>query len=51
MDHLVSINQLSPEDILRILDRAALFEQNPNQALLNGKVVATLFLNRVLVPV
>lgn len=43
MDHLVSINQLSPEDILRILDRAALFEQNPNQALLNGKVVATLF--------
>ncbi|KGN76318.1 aspartate carbamoyltransferase [Porphyromonas macacae] len=43
MDHLVSINQLSPEDILRILDRAALFEQNPNQVLLNGKVVATLF--------
>lgn len=43
MKHLVSINELSPDDILRILDRAELFEQNPNRDLLSGKVVATLF--------
>lgn len=43
MDHLVSINQLAPEDIVRILDRATLFEQNPNRPILDGKVVATLF--------
>lgn len=43
MKHLVSINQLSAEQIIRILDRAALFEKNPNQRLLEGKVVATLF--------
>lgn len=43
MKHLVSIHQLSAEDITRILDRAELFEQNPNRDLLAGKVVATLF--------
>ncbi len=43
MDHLVTIEQCSAEDILRILDRAELFEQNPNRPLLDGKVVATLF--------
>ena len=43
MKHLVSINKLSAEQIIRILDRAALFEKNPNQRLLEGKVVATLF--------
>jgi len=43
MKHLVSINQLSTEDILRLLDRAALFEQNPNRKLLEGHVIATLF--------
>lgn len=43
MKHLVSINQLSTEDILRLLDRAALFEQNPNRKLLEGRVIATLF--------
>lgn len=43
MKHLVSIHQLSAEDIIRILDRAELFEQNPNRKLLEGKVVATLF--------
>lgn len=43
MNHLVSINQLSSEDIIRILDRAELFEQNPNRDFLEGKVVATLF--------
>lgn len=43
MNHLVSIHQVSCEDILRILDRAELFEQNPNRDLLRGKVIATLF--------
>lgn len=43
MKHLVSIHQLSAEDIIRILDRAELFEQNPNRKLLDGRVVATLF--------
>lgn len=43
MKHLVSIQQLNAEDITRILDRAEFFEQNPNQDLLTGKVVATLF--------
>ena len=44
MKHLVSINQLSSEEILHLLDRAALFEQNPNRKLLEGRVIATLFL-------
>lgn len=43
MKHLVSIHQLTSDDILRILDRAELFEKNPNRDLLAGKVVATLF--------
>lgn len=43
MKHLVSIHQLSAEDIIRILDRAELFEQNPNRKLLDGRVIATLF--------
>jgi len=43
MKHLVSINQLSSEEILHLLDRAALFEQNPNRKLLEGRVIATLF--------
>lgn len=43
MKHLVSIHQLSVEDITRILDRAELFELNPNRDLLTGKVIATLF--------
>lgn len=43
MKHLVSINQLSAEDIIRLLDRAELFEQNPNRRLLEGHVIATLF--------
>src|SRR5574344_2468618 len=40
---LVSIDQCTKEDILRILEDARHFEQNPNQDLLAGKVVATLF--------
>jgi aspartate carbamoyltransferase catalytic subunit len=40
---LVSITDYSKEEILRILDLAADFEANPNQPLMRGKVVATLF--------
>ena len=40
---LVSIDQCTKEDILRILDNARKFEENPNRNLLEGKVAATLF--------
>lgn len=40
---LVSISDLSKEEILALLERAREFEQQPNQRLLDGKVVATLF--------
>jgi aspartate carbamoyltransferase len=40
---LVSINDFSKEEILRILDLAEKFEKNPSQRLLEGKVVASLF--------
>ncbi len=40
---LVSIDQCTREDILRILDSAEKFEANPNRNLLEGKVAATLF--------
>ena len=40
---LVSIDQCSKEDILRILDNARKFEENPNRNLLEGKVAASLF--------
>ena len=40
---LVSIDQCSKEDILRILDNARKFEENPNRKVLEGKVAATLF--------
>ena len=43
MKHLVSINQLSADEIIRLLDRATRFEQNPNRRLLEGRVIATLF--------
>ena len=43
MKHLVSINQLSADEIIHLLDRAARFEQNPNRRLLEGRVIATLF--------
>ena len=43
MKHPVSINQLSADEIIRLLDRAARFEQNPNRRLLEGRVIATLF--------
>lgn len=40
---LVSISDYGREDYLDILEKAAKFEQCPNQKLLEGKVVATLF--------
>lgn len=40
---LVSIDQCSEEDILRILEKAAKFEKNPNRDVLKGKIAATLF--------
>ena len=40
---LVSIDDISKEEILRILSAARYFEQNPNHKLLDGRVVATLF--------
>lgn len=41
--HLVSITDFSKEEIFRILDLAGDFEKNPNQNLLDNKVIATLF--------
>lgn len=40
---LVSIDDLTTEEIIKILDLAAEFEKNPVQDILRGKVVATLF--------
>jgi aspartate carbamoyltransferase catalytic subunit len=40
---LVSIDDLTTEEILRILDLAEDFEKEPTSKLLDGKVVATLF--------
>lgn len=45
MNHhsFVSITDYSKEKIMSVLNHAAKFEENPNQNLLDGKVVATLF--------
>ncbi len=40
---LVSINDYTKEDYLRILDLATEFEEQPNQDILRGHIVATLF--------
>ena len=40
---LVSIDDFTTEEIIKILDLAAEFESQPTQKLLEGKVVATLF--------
>jgi aspartate carbamoyltransferase catalytic subunit len=40
---LISINDYSKDDYMRILDLAAEFEKNPKQNLLQGYVIATLF--------
>lgn len=40
---LVSIDDLSKEQILQLLETARFFEEHPNHKILDGKVVATLF--------
>lgn len=40
---LVSISELSRDEILSLLEASRHFEENPNQKILDGKVVATLF--------
>ncbi len=40
---LVSINDYTKEDYLRIIKKAAEFEKNPVQKTLEGKIIATLF--------
>lgn len=42
-ESLVSIDDITKEEILQLLERARYFEANPNSKLLDGKVVATLF--------
>ncbi len=42
-ESLVSITDYSKEEILELLEKASYFEQHPNQKVLEGKVVATLF--------
>ena len=41
--NLISITDYSKDEIFRILDLAEEFEKNPNQNLLNNRVIATLF--------
>lgn len=43
MNSIVSINDLSKQEILDLLEAASFFEQNPNHKILDGKVIATLF--------
>ena len=40
---LVSIDDLTTDEILKILDLAKEFEKNPSKLLLTGKIIATLF--------
>lgn len=40
---LVSISDITTDEMLKLLKDAEYFEQNPNQKILDGKVVATLF--------
>jgi aspartate carbamoyltransferase catalytic subunit len=40
---LVSISDISKEEIIKLLKQARYFEHNPNQRILEGRVVATLF--------
>ncbi len=43
MKSLISISDYSKKDISEVLEMAAYFEKNPNQNILAGKVVASLF--------
>lgn len=40
---IVSINDISKDEILELLKTAAYFEKHPNHKILDGKVIATLF--------
>ncbi|MDE5745201.1 MAG: aspartate carbamoyltransferase [Paramuribaculum sp.] len=40
---LVSIDDISKDEILELIEKAKYFEENPNLKVLDGKVVATLF--------
>ncbi len=40
---LVSIADISKDEILDLLDRARYFEEHPNSKILDGRIVATLF--------
>jgi aspartate carbamoyltransferase catalytic subunit len=40
---LISITDFSKEEYLKIMELSAKFEANPNQSLLKGKIIATLF--------
>ncbi|MCL6103194.1 MAG: aspartate carbamoyltransferase, partial [Bacteroidetes bacterium] len=40
---LISITDFSKEEYLKIMELSQKFEDNPNQTLLKGKVIATLF--------
>ncbi|MEG0948738.1 MAG: aspartate carbamoyltransferase [Bacteroidales bacterium] len=42
-ESFVSITDLSKEEILSLLDQARYFEEHPNQTILSGRVIATLF--------
>lgn len=41
--NFVTIDNLSREKIMEILEMAATFEAHPNRKILDGKIVATLF--------
>ena len=41
---LISISDYTPEEICHVLDIAEDFERNPHQNLLNGRIIASLFL-------
>ena len=40
---LISISDLTKEEILSLIERAKAFEANPNQHILDGRVVGSLF--------
>lgn len=43
MNSLVSISDLTKDELLQLLENAKYFEEHPNSKILDGKVVATLF--------
>lgn len=47
---LITLEDLSKENIMALLDNATSFEENPNRKILEGKIVATLFSSPLHVP-